>query len=51
MSQILSENAIERSRQTCLHENQEQRTIYVLHLSPFFLAISWWTTAEPTLEK
>jgi hypothetical protein len=20
-------------------------------LSPFFLAISWWTTAEPTLEK
>jgi hypothetical protein len=31
LSLILSENAFEPSRQTCLHENQEHRTIYILH--------------------
>jgi hypothetical protein len=49
--QILSENTIERSRQACLDENQEHKMIYVLHLSPFSLAISWWTTVEPTQGK
>jgi hypothetical protein len=39
LSQILSENAAERSQQTCLHENQEHRTIYILHSSPFSLAV------------
>jgi hypothetical protein len=48
LSQILCENAVERLRQTCLHENQEHRTIYVHHLPPFSLAVSWWTTVEPT---
>jgi hypothetical protein len=51
LSQILSENDVERSRRICLHENQEHRTVYVLHTSPFSLAVSWWMTVEPTLGK
>jgi hypothetical protein len=51
LSQILSENAVDRSRQTCLYELQEHRTIYVLHSSPFSLAVSCWTTVEPTRGK
>jgi hypothetical protein len=51
LAHILSENAVERSQQTCLHENQEHKTIYVLHSSPFTLAVSWRTTVEPTLRK
>jgi hypothetical protein len=42
LSQILSKNAVERTRQTCLHEHQEHRTIYVLHSSPFSLAGRQW---------
>jgi hypothetical protein len=29
----------------------EHRKIYVLHPSPFSLAVSWWTTVEPTRGK
>jgi hypothetical protein len=49
--QILFENAVERSRQTCLHENQEHRTIYVSPSSPFSVAVSWWATVGPTRGK
>jgi hypothetical protein len=51
LSQFLSENAAERARQTCLHDNQEHRTIYVLHSSPFSLAVTWWTTVGNNVGK
>jgi hypothetical protein len=44
LSQILSENAVVRSRQTCLHENQEHRAPYPPHpltSSPFSWTASW----------